>query len=306
MKFNKHYLVCGLLGIIYTLLTILIPPEASTLTKYSLSPTQAKLLGLTVALPYIVIWFTAFYGYIQCSKYAALLGDTKDGIALRRISTGLTYLAVGLPVSAISSVLFNYAATLNPRLQPINTIFTNYLALTLVMIGFVYINKGASILRMTILKKNTTPIMFAAVLIFVVFCVVYIYVTLTNPARQFPTAQSARAAYYLPDFLIVTTIIIPYLLAWYWGFRAAYKIHSYQKNVQGIIYQNSLSFLSKGVAAVVVSLIFLRFFVSLSTVFSALTLKVLLLVIYGLLIVIAIGYTLIALGAKKMRKIEEV
>ncbi|HSX43684.1 MAG TPA: hypothetical protein VLE69_00065, partial [Candidatus Saccharimonadales bacterium] len=64
--------------------------------------------------------------------------------------------------------------------------------------------------------------------------------------------------------------------------------------------------LALGLGVVVGFLMVLRYLVALTTTLDNLALKYLLLVVYLLLIFIAIGYGLIASGAKRLKKIEEV
>jgi hypothetical protein len=60
-----------------------------------------------------------------------------------------------------------------------------------------------------------------------------------------------------------------------------------------------------GIAVVVLGSVLTRVFISISTTITNLKLTPILIIIYGLLSVIAAGYILIAIGAKKLRKIEE-
>ncbi len=306
MKYNKHYLLWAALAILYAVLTIIIPPRTSVLIKYNISPTQARLIGLTVVIPAIAIWFAAFYGYIHSRRYAHIIKSNKDGKAMEVLSRGLMYLAIGLPISALANTVLTYYGTRSPHLLPTTTILTNYVTLILLLIAFWTINKGTRLFVQTIKNPGITPMQVIVLIAFILFGVFYVYVTLTNPARQFSTATSERAAYYLSDFFLVTTIIIPYLTVWYLGFSSTYRLYLYKQTVKGIIYKNALNRLAWGIAWVIISSILLRFLVSLTTLINTLRLKYLLIVVYFLLISISIGYIVIASGAKKLKKIEEV
>ncbi|HSX24250.1 MAG TPA: hypothetical protein VLE74_04070 [Candidatus Saccharimonadales bacterium] len=307
MKINRHYLLWAALGVTYAALAILIPPDANALLKYNLSETQARLITLTWILPYIGVWFAAFYGYIRCKAYAALIAKSADGQALSLVGDGLMWLAISLPVTAILSSILTYMARRMPSWQAPTTVVSNYVTLLFLIAGFLIIYKGTSSLTKIVKKKPQSGWERLATVAFIVFSISYIYLTLSNPARQFATADSGgRAAYYLPDFLLVTTIIMPYLLVWYWGFRSAYQLHLYQKNVRGVVYKSSLKLFAEGIAAVILSLMSIRVLVSVTTLLSTLTLKLILVLLYALLLMISVGYILIALGAKKLQKIEEV
>jgi hypothetical protein len=90
------------------------------------------------------------------------------------------------------------------------------------------------------------------------------------------------------------------------GFLAAYRLYTYQRRVKGAIYRSSLIYVAVGIAAVVMSSIAVRFLATISNQLNRLKLTPVLFIIYGLLVLIAIGFLSIAWGAKKLRRIEEV
>jgi hypothetical protein len=92
---------------------------------------------------------------------------------------------------------------------------------------------------------------------------------------------------------------------WYLGVRGAYNIYLYRANISGQLYKGALNFLAAGIFFVVLGSVLTRMLTSISTTITNLKLTPLLLVIYGLLSVIATGYILIAIGAQKLRRIEE-
>lgn len=306
MKLNKHYVLWAALGALYAFLTVLLPPDANSLVRYNLSVSQARLISLSFVLPYVAIWFAAFYGYVHCLAYAALIETKKDGKAFKTIGQGLMYLALGLPASAIINNILNQVKAHNPQLVPTTTIITNYVSLAVIFAAFLVIRRGTALLADTIKKSNASYPQTLLRSAYVVFAVIYSYVTLSNPARQFPTIASPRAAYYLPDVLLVLTIVLPYLLVWLWGLQSAYEIHLYKKQVKGVVYKDSLGLLAKGLATVVVASAFLRFLTSLTTLLNRAALRVILVFLYLFLFIIGAGYLMIAVGAKRMKKIEEV
>ncbi len=142
--------------------------------------------------------------------------------------------------------------------------------------------------------------------IFLMFSAVFSYLTLTNPARQFPIEGASRAAYHMADFPLVLTIVIPYLFVWFFGIRSVYFIALYRKHVKGVLYRNSLGLLAAGLAVVIISSMSIRFLVSLTTIVNNLGLRRLLIVIYLLVLVIFVGNLLIARGVRQLQRIEEV
>jgi hypothetical protein len=304
-KTSRYYALLGVLIAGYVALFALTPLSAGY-ERFNISAAAARAISLIVIIPYIAIWFTAFYGFIKVKQYANLIKNTKDGKGLSAIGDGLMVIAVYLPLSSMASLVRSYAVAQDSSLLNVTTIIYNYFALGLVLCGFFFISKGAKQLVSTIKKFTYTLNHKVGALIFVMFSGVFAYATLTNPSRQFPSSSSAFAAYALPDWLITLTIVLPYIVVWFLGYLAAYQIDLYRRNVKGILYQQALALLSKGVAAIVGAIMLLRILTSLTGFFNKLGLQILLLIIYLLLIIISIGFILVALGAKKLKKIEEV
>lgn len=306
-RFNRYYALLAALSVLYCVLILVIPPDASVLRRYDITTSQAQWLSVSFALPLIVIWFAAFYGFIKLKKYAAHAKPDRDGIWLAKVAHGLMFLALAMPLNSIFTALGNYLTSRRPQLTPLTVITNNYLALILVLAGFYLIYQGTGGLVSLLNKRQRyssyeRPIM----LMFLLISIIYSYVTLTNEARQFPVAGIRRAAYYMADFPLILTIIIPYLFVWFFGLRSVYFIYLYRRRVKGILYRESLGLLASGLAVVIVTSMIIRYLVSMTATLNNLTLRFLLVFLYVLLLVIFAGYLLIAQGAKKMQRIEEV
>lgn len=306
-KINRYYLLLIFLAILYVALLLATPPNDSVLTRYSLSASQARILSLTFAIPLIAIWATAFFGLVRFKEYTSHVKTSSDGKCLTKISQGLTYLALGLPINSIGSSLSNIISAHNPGLRPVTMIINNYIALVLLLMGFYLISRGAE--GLVLLLKRQVPNIRRnriAIIFFLIISLLYSYLTLKNSARQFEVSTGSGAAYYMADFPLVVTIIIPYLYVWFLGIRAADSIYTYSTQVKGVVYKEALSSLATGLALVVITSMLIRYLVSLTTLLNSLSLKVLLLILYMLIFVIFAGYLIIAKGAKKLQRIEEV
>jgi hypothetical protein len=137
--------------------------------------------------------------------------------------------------------------------------------------------------------------------VFILASGLYTYFVVIQPINH----PLDRRVYYLPGWLLVLTIAVPYIFFWYMGIRGAYNIFLYRRNIKGKIYRSSLNFLAAGISVVILASVITRIITSLSSRISSLKITALLVIIYSLLSVIAIGYILIAIGAKKLRNIEE-
>jgi hypothetical protein len=297
--------IYAVLIVVYLLQTLAAPVDKLTLTKYHIDTTQARLLTLTIAIPYIIIWCVALIGYIRLNIYITLIQKYKDGAAFKTISKGILWLGLWLPVSTIINNCFfeyysgHHAATAN--LVRLN----NYLNLVILFGGFWLVYKGSGQLLALVKRKPTDVTSQAVTLLFITFSVLYTFLTLQDVARQHPTASVATATYYEPDWLILLTIVIPRLLYWFLGIYAVQNIYLYRKRIKGRLYKHALNNLALGLGAVVVVTVLLRCIQSLSATLERLSLGLLLGVVYILLMLISVGYVLIAKGAKSLQQLEE-
>lgn len=294
------------LGGVYIWQVMAIPSNQASIAKYQLSLGTLQLLRLSVLVPVLAVWLIALTGYIRIDRYASLLKSSKEYLVWRNIANGLLVLALSLP---LGSIIANWTSSIyhnNPSLTAPMTIVYNYISLVflLVAIGFIY--RGTWLMyNGSVVKKSAWPFGAYYFLAIVIISSLFVYLNFSNPTRQFPASADSVAAYFLPDWLLAVTILIPYNIIWYLGIRSVEHVHAYKHFVRGKIYKSSYTSLAIGLATVVLSWAAIRFFTVLVTAFSEVTLKYLLALIYVLLFMIGFGYFMIAHGAKKLTKIEE-
>lgn len=292
------------LSAVYLAAIIFEGPDKAILAKYDLTATQLVWLSLTVALPYVIIWFIALFGYLRFRWYSAAIKDSSDGAAFAVISRGLLLLSVWLPVSAVSSTLAKHLYQAHPSYTSTMVILVNYANVALLFTAFLIINSGARKL-LGVVKNTVNAVSQRTTILYLVFSGLYGMLTLEDSARHAPTHSVAIASYYLPDWLIVTTIVIPRLIMWFLGVQAIEDIMMYRKKVKGKIYKLALQNVARGITAVIIATILLRCFESLSSPIGELSLGLVVLLVYLLLVALAIGYVLIYRGARSLQKIED-
>ncbi len=303
----RHKKISGLFilfSIIYLLQSLLTKPDKTSLEKYHLTVAHAHELGLTIAIPYLIIWFIALIGYLRLRDYTESIKDSKDGAAFATISIGVLWLALWLPLSAVIAGFTTHIYNLHPGATASMVWLNNYLNIVLLFPAFVIIHSGSKKL-LSLIKVVRQPSFQKTTLVFIGLSALYLLLVLHDPARQVPTHSAPVASYYQPDWLLVLTVIIPRLIMWFLGIQAMQNIYLYRKRIKGSIYQSALNNLARGIGSVVVAVVVLRSLQSLSSMLGRASLGLLLLIIYMLLIVIAIGYVFIANGAKKLKRIEE-
>ena len=290
--------------VVYVLQTLLPTIDAKTLTKYHVSSAQIKLLLLTIAIPYIAIWLISLVGYLRLATYVELIEKDKDGAAFKMISRGILGLSLWLPLSSIIDNFFSQSYRYHESATANLVRLDNYLNLLILFIAFWLLKKGTTKL-LPIVKRPTSVISQSVILSYIAFVALYVLLVINDPSRLHPSGSVTVASYYEVDWLIVLTLLIPRLISWFFGVQAVQDILVYRNKVKGKLYKEALNKLALGLAVVVALTVLLRCLQSLAAPFQHLNLTFILLIIYGLLIFMSVGYVLIAKGAKNLQKLEE-
>lgn len=304
MKPKSFVYVFVIITLLYVVLALGVPPDQATLDKYDLSSLQIRLLNLTVVIPVVLIWLTALYGFINLKKYALSIKESKEGKAFNLLSNGLMILALSLPLGSVISSISRYIATNNDAYLVSTTIIKNYSSLLFSLAAFVVIAIGARELIRTFNQKSQSAFRLPTSIVsaLIVLSVIYTWLISTHSFNQ----GASNDAFYLPSWLVIFTLVIPYLIAWGAGMAATYFITVYNTRVKGAVYKKAFSDIARGIGTVVFISITLQLILTVTSQLNRLNLTPVLLIVYALLILYAIGFGFIARGAKKLKKIEEV
>jgi hypothetical protein len=304
LKRYKKLSACFIgLIILYLLQVLLMPADKATEEKYGLSATQLKLLGLSVIIPYVLIWMVALIGSLRLKSYGEAIKKGKDGEAFRQIGVGMLWFAFWLPLSNIVDTFAVHYYHVHPSATSMMVHLTNYFNIILLP-GIILVNSGSKKL-LEIVKHPKEYLPQSLAFIYIAFSAFYTFLVLHDPARQHPTHDVSVAAYYMPDWKLILVVVIPRLVVWFIGLQAVYNLYLYRRKVKGSLYRQALDNLAKGIALVILVIIALRIFQSLSVMLNKLNLGVILLIIYVLLIIIGAGYVLVMKGARRLQKLEE-
>jgi hypothetical protein len=283
---------------VYSVFILLPAPVATTLLQYHVSALGLRLIDLTIILILAGIWFAGFYGYAKLRAYSELIKGSKDGKQMDKLTTGILLLVMWLPVSSVVSAILNYLAVRRPGLAPAVKIIITYVNLLLPLLGFFMIGKGARGL-IELVKRRPTFLASNILTVAVIYIGLVYY-------RLVATTENRTAIYHMPIWLILVAVVAPYIYMWSIGLAAAYEIYLYRQKVAGILYKKSLSLLAVGLCWLVVMSIVFQYLTGLSPRLSHLSIYWILAIIYSLLLVLSVGFVLVALGAKNLQKIEEV
>jgi len=296
----KTYVLFALLTVAYLVLQLTVTPDAARLRAYHITAPAYHILVFSLSIPYVLIWFAAFYGYAKFQGFSQLVSRTSEGKAHRSLAIGLRWLAWSLPIAAIVSAVLNAIARQATGFTSAALIIEHYVTLTLSLLAFSYLSVGTNQLMRLSRARISIGGMRALVGIFTIIGVAYCYITLHNIYTLHPSP------FRMPLWLVLFTIIIPYLYAWFMGLMAAYEIFSYSKKTKGVIYRRALLLLGSGIVLIIATSIALQYLTSDISQLSGLTLSYLVFIIYLLLAVYAAGYLLIAAGSQRLKRMEEV
>jgi hypothetical protein len=295
---------CALLSGLYVILIFLLPPNPQTSHLYHLAAFQYHVILFAVALPSLAVWLAAFISYAKLHQYAQLVSKTPESDQFNQLARGCTWLAWSLPVSTILPMPFNTLADHWPHLHPLAIILANYTALVLPLVAFSIIANSSRGLVTSAKIKSGLAATRLILLGFVTTAVLYCLLTF----RRFDLTNLGSTAnpYFLPLWLMVTTITVPYLYVWFVGLLAAYEITLFSKQVQGVLYRQALRLVVGGLLAVILSSIALQYISSVEPRVGHLVLDYKLVLALLCRVIGGGGFILLALGATRLKKIEEV
>lgn len=301
--FNYIYLVVFfVLTIAYICEAVLPKPDTVLLHHYHLSESGYRWLIDPLVILLVIIWLISLYGSLRVKSYAQLIKGSKDGRGMDLIANGLLTSTIALPITSNISYALSHIARDHPNLQPTMTIIINYISLGLMVLAMIFIFAGGHMLYRLLPRRAKQLPQSLWLAVFILAASLYATFIVVQPIQH----PGDSKVYFLPTWLLVLTVAVPYLFGWYLGIRGAYNIYLFRRNTKGSIYRSALSNLSGGIAVVVLASVATRVISSLSSRITNLKITPVLVIIYSLLTVIAIGYVLIAIGAKKLRSIEEV
>lgn len=288
----------------YILLITILPANKQAMHTYHLSTLEYRVLYFAVAIPAVAVWFAAFFGYAKLQEYAASIKNSSEAGAFAQLATGCRWLAWSLPIPALTAVILNSIANSWPGFHSTAIILNNYVSVILSLIAFSVIGFAARELAKQSKIQFSATSARGIMLVFVVGGVAYCYLTF----RRFDpnSLGSTNNPYALPIWLMLLTVIIPYLYAWFVGLLASYEITTYTQQVRGVLYKQALHLLVGGLVAVIIGSICLQYISSVEPSPGHLTLNYRLLLITLFRVVDGVGFVLIAIGALRLRKIEEV
>jgi len=298
-----YYIFLLATSVLYIFLTLLAPLGPN---RFNLTPYRTHQLQLSIALPVILIWAIAVYGAAKFAAYSYSIKKYRDGNAMKNISAGVSVLVLSSVFNSCLGALRPWAA----RCGWIEwyTVLTNYMAIVFPLFAFYLIHKGSRQLLSLIKKEKSQSNIrrWVVIIPLFLFSVLYVIALFHYRYRNSTPDPYAYSSFYLPDAAILVTIAVPYIVAWGLGLWSCLNIYEYRKKVNGSIYRTALNRLALGVFAVIIFSMMMQFLVAFSTYFASYGLGSILLLVYLIILLYALGYIVIASGVKNLLMIEDV
>lgn len=289
----------AVLLVITCLLAILVPANPTSLHALQISEAVYRLVMLTLMIPYAIIWFAAFYGYDQLAKYSRSLIFTGEGKAFQKVARGLGVLAWGLIMQVLLSIILNAISLNRPGFDGIRAAIDEYFSLAIALVTFVFIENGTYELVQLVRAHHSHTVLRWIVILGALIGALFQHVMLQNQA-------AGRNQYHLSVYPLIFTIIVPYVFTWITAIISVYELNLYATRVKGLLYKRALQFLANGLSIVILLSVAVQFIDAATAPGSSSSLATILLFDYLLLAAVACGFVLVALGAKRLKRIEEV
>ena len=289
---------------VYILLILILPRTNPMMSDMAVTPAQYQALLLVIALPVISIWFAAVYGYTKLRDYANSIRRTPESRSFNQLADGAAWLAWSLPASAILTMIMSVLAHTYPGFRSPAIILTNYTYLLLTFVGLLIMGNAARSLVTNAHVNFSTMTARSLIVLFITAGVLYCYSIFSSFDSSSLAANDN--VFHLPLGVVIVTLVIPNLFAWFTGTVAIYELHAYKNKVKGLFYKQSLHLLISGLTAVIVSAIMMQYLNSVVPLANQglLSYRLVLNLIIGA--GAGIGFILIAMGATRLKRIEEV
>lgn len=284
----------------YVVLTWAAPNDPKQ-NVFGLTPTQLVLLQLAVIIPYLVTYYAGTRAAIDLERCGEVIPDLEGGIGFKTCGIGIAILVAGGLLSAILGTFRSFVVP-NTAVAIGFIIASNYLYVMTEMFATLFLFKGAGQLVGTggNRTRERDDLIMAGILS-VIIAALYIPLVFSNPNRQVSVDATMAATYYLPDYVIVLSIILPNIIAWALGLLATLRIIRYAPIGRDRAQSRGIRRFVKGLWAVIYASILLQLLVSVgSDRLLALGLAPILMIVFLFIIVQIIGFVLLSFGSRQI------
>ena len=299
----KAFAYLSLLTIIFILEIIILPADKISLSYYGVSAVNYRIIEILTNLTLILVWVIAFWGYLKLYNYAKALNNIPEAKVYKQLAFGIAWLAWSLPLIDIVNKLLLTMALKSHLANSITTIVNNYFVLVMPLVAFLII--GIAVKKLNILSKPTNNFAnYLAMLIFLIAGSIYAYLIVEH--LRFHNLTAFNNIYHLPVWLVIVSIIIPYLYGWFVGLLSSFELTRFGLNSAGIIYKKALLYLTTGLSGIIISFILLQYLTTIWPATPHIEYNYRLIIIILCRIFSGLSFLIMSIGASKLTTIEKV
>ena len=287
--------------LLYAALSLLSPVTGGA--KYHMTSDDFQLLRLTIIIPTLIIWMLAVRGAIAFKNYASLITGGQEHKGVNLMADGLLWLVAYLIVSALLSALDPFVTS--HAIANSFIVIRDHIPPLFGLVGFLLLYYGSNQLK-SVAKFQTWTWTWDTMLIMALFAIFAIGFVLdfSSTAVMPATGAMVTSTSIVPLKVLLFTLVLPYLIAWFVGILAAINIYRYSQNVSGILYRRALRSLVWGIVTVVLFASAVQLTNFADRFLSSLSLGALLAIVYIFIIFYALGFVFIWMGAKQLKRLE--
>jgi hypothetical protein len=289
----------AILYLVVIILALTAPPSMASLHTLGVSLAIYKVLVFTVLIPSGMVWAAAYYAYDTLAAYAAKIQDTNEGKGYARIVLGLKVLAWGLLLSMLLSLLLGLVRIWAPGFDTAHDVINRYVNLGVTGTAFVLIQDGTFALADGSRARRSQTGLRVIILAITFIGAFFIKLVTDNQS-------GAANPYHLPFYALLITVVIPYICIWAIGMTSVYELRLYARKIHGVLYKRALQLVAGGLTLVILLSIASQYLTAAFARQTVFALGPLLIIIYVLLVMEAAGLAIVAMGAKQLKKIEDV
>lgn len=309
-----YYIIIGLAIALYLFLTFNTPTNPETLEKYDLTPANLFWLRMTLIVPILLVWVAGAHAFTAISRHVNLLRadtniDSDNSLfAFSKLRVGIGIIFWSFVASSLMNTISTYIAGggSDYAWRPMIVILRNYINIFSLLIGFIFILMSAKLFLSKVSgeKRISKNWMIALGIIFSALAFIYLDLIFANPFRSV-APPGENATFYLPDSLIILTVIGPVFAAWIIGLFATKKLSIYSRLVEGKIYKDLFRNVVIGLNALIILSVFSNSLSAMgSQKLAGLDLSGILVLVYFIVAMLSIAYLYLARAFAKLSKIE--
>lgn len=259
-KHKSYYGLVLAIWAVYLALTLLTPLTEST-NVFRISRQTMVLLQFSVTIPYLGVWLVALRGILVFDNFIRGLSDVEYVQGLRLMKTGLVLLFAAMLAGTLFGAFAGLCRALETRVE-LATISMHYVNTVAYTAAFTSIFSGSRrLVESASSERDEARIRRTLVFsVWTAMTLVSLALFFTNQSRTSSIDPAVPATYFLPDEIVLSTVIVPTVVGWYFGLASIDKLVQISSSVRALLVKNYLRRASRGFAFLLLTAFILNLF----------------------------------------------